>query len=233
MLLAVGIQVVDQAQVATVVTLGERPVERGPRRELDLLHVSRDADDGGLTGRGVDAREGGTVRAKAGSIRPGVAAQQQDVVAAVLGRCHLGSGENLGHGRAGAPRGDRPVAGGSRGAEKSQNGEPRDEWAGDGERADQSREPKRVKREYDPEDRVGGERHLHDRERDRVGHDGVDHGAGDQVDDQADNGERPEQEGRAHREPAEPSVAREHLHGTGDEQIESDKPPGAPGHGLW
>ena len=86
MLGRVGVDRVQHAGVvAAPIALGELLVQRRVLRERHVLQVARQADQHRATGLGVDAGHRHAVGPQPDPALPGVAAQQQDVVAALLG----------------------------------------------------------------------------------------------------------------------------------------------------
>ena len=120
-------QVVARCRRARVVEPVGEPVRRGRvRRERRVLDVAGEREQRRGRGPGVDAGDDHGVGPRAGAVRAGVAAQQQDV--------HAGRQHRTGrHGRSGSRRGTRrehPVEQGALGVGQVRGGAERDGHAG-------------------------------------------------------------------------------------------------------
>ena len=94
----VGVDRVQHAGVVrAAVALGELLVQRRGRRERHVLEIAGQADQHGAARLGVDAGHGHAVGPQSGPVLAGIAAHQQDVVAALLGLLVPAAGEHGSH----------------------------------------------------------------------------------------------------------------------------------------
>jgi hypothetical protein len=226
-LLAEGVDAVQHAlAVVADVAVGVERAERRRLGERHALHVAREAEQHRPARRGVDGGHVDGVGPQPLAVRGGVRAEQQDVVAPVLGLGVAAAAQHLaevrGPGeRGGGDGGDQP---GDDGGRKREHGQPEARLA---LQAQRPREPPRVEQEEEP----AHEEHPHqDAERRR------DQRREQQADGEAAEGEEPdhdeqEQRGDAaedpQRDPAHPLIARERLHRAGHQRGHQDEPDGA------
>ncbi len=211
--LDLGVDRVDVADVDLAVGVPVR-VLRGHRRafgERNTLEVARQSEDRGLARLGLDAHDRDAVGTQSVAIGPGVAAEQQDVVAPVDRLGDLATREDLVDRRARDSGDHHGVRSGARDGHHRDDREARDEAARLRRDLDDAHQAQRVEGQDDPQPEVEHPDGLHDPEHEVVGRDRDERGLRREVEHRDDDHERPQQERGANAEPTEPAVARDEL----------------------